>query len=535
MIITEIIELIKENKKTAQWVLDARENSKVLKALKYGENFHEVLINRMEHIEESKRALARKKYSKDVRDLFYRVYETRDNVFFAEGGDEHYEVEGTRKEAISDKLNNFKGRKSIDSFLFNNLFQLSDVDPNGVIFMEYETNDEKINVYPTYKSIQDIRVYKSNDITADYILFEPIEDLSRKAKQWRFVDNIQDLIINELNGKFEIDEEKSFEHGFGRCPSVILSPIEKIGTETRLSWLFFIQQLAETYAIDESVMTLYKRLQGFPKHWRYKQECKKCKGTGKVDGESCSCNSKNDVTDDIIINPPKDKEMDIILAPNLSGWISPDLETLKWMQENKLSLEEIIYKTVWGVTKEKTAGGDETATGRFIDVQPVINRLNVFSKFVDDVKNELADLTINLIDPLKNKDEKIYTSKMGKRFILESYDTLIAKYNEAKEKQSSVVILDKLLSEIISSRYKSDPNMRLIESNKLSIEPYPHLTIEQVLTIFGEVEAKRKGLFHEWAKTQDFIYATEEDFNKWFNEKIKEYGSTANTETGQTV
>ena len=82
----EIIKLIKGNLQLDLWVKDARDKSLELRALKYGENFHELLINKIEHIENSERALARTKYSYDVRDLFERVMQPRQNVFSADGG-----------------------------------------------------------------------------------------------------------------------------------------------------------------------------------------------------------------------------------------------------------------------------------------------------------------------------------------------------------------------------------------------------------------------------------------------------------------
>ena len=64
----EVIEFVKvHSKKTLKWISDARKEHETLKALVFGENFHKELITRIEKIESEDRAIARKKYSKNIR------------------------------------------------------------------------------------------------------------------------------------------------------------------------------------------------------------------------------------------------------------------------------------------------------------------------------------------------------------------------------------------------------------------------------------------------------------------------------------
>ena len=53
---------IERNKETPAWILEARENHTMLKALVEGENFENILIKRIEFLEDDDKALARKKY-----------------------------------------------------------------------------------------------------------------------------------------------------------------------------------------------------------------------------------------------------------------------------------------------------------------------------------------------------------------------------------------------------------------------------------------------------------------------------------------
>ena len=89
----EIKDLLKiHSEKTEQWVKDSRISSRTLKALVTGEGFHEELVDRIEHIESIDRANVRKKYSKDIRDLFNRVMKKRQNVFDANGGSDNIQI-----------------------------------------------------------------------------------------------------------------------------------------------------------------------------------------------------------------------------------------------------------------------------------------------------------------------------------------------------------------------------------------------------------------------------------------------------------
>ena len=70
-----VIQEVQKHQSTEQWVRDARERSKELKALVNGDGFSELLIQKIEKIESNDRSVARKKYSKDMRDVFFIFYQ----------------------------------------------------------------------------------------------------------------------------------------------------------------------------------------------------------------------------------------------------------------------------------------------------------------------------------------------------------------------------------------------------------------------------------------------------------------------------
>lgn len=537
----EIKELLKiHSENTEQWIHDAREQNTTLKALITGEGFHEELINRIEHLESEDRANVRRKYSKDIRDLFSRTMTKRQNVFDANGGSENNQIKNdTIKNLLKERLSNFKSNKSLFAYLSEQYFQLSDIDPNGIDMLEYEQIDEEFDLYPTYKSIYDIRYYKAKGQLVDYIIFEPKVNQETSVKSWRVVDDVTDWTFTEVQGQFILNEDKTFEHPFGQVPCVILSEKEVVGSQLRLSSVHDITELAKNYARDKSILTIYKFQKGIPIHWRYSSKCKSCAGLRKTGDKACTtCNGKGyplkaDVSDiHMIPIPERDQPF---LGDKVAGFSSPDLETWKQYKEDIKDAELIIEDTIWGTDKtHKSEFNNETATGRYIDIQPITNKLNSYSDTVEYVYNTFANWTLNFVDQTKVKTENIYHRSFGRRYIIESPDVLLEKYGKAKENGDNNTILDKLMEELILSKYKSDPYMQSLMLKKMEVEPYIHLAVKDVNEMFGRIEANKKVLFPKFWQQCDKDKTSEQLESEWmeyFNNKntIKDESSTIST------
>jgi hypothetical protein len=224
------------------------------------------------------------------------------------------------------------------------------------------------------------------------------------------------------------------------------------------------------------------------------------------DNETCiPCNGKghlrrNDVTDVSIIDLPRDDQSPII-TPNVEGFVSPDLDTWARMNEDLADSEDLIESTMWGTTRVKE-GTNETATGRFLDVQPIMVKLDSFADNVEWVHNKLAHFVESWLlgSP---KDTFEFHITYGRRFIIESPDSILEKYTESREKGDNNTILDKLLSEYILSKYQSNPIMLEEMQKKRQVEPYVHQSIDQVNNIFGAEEAHKKVTFVDFWEQAD--------------------------------
>ncbi len=532
--VDEVIQAIKTYEVAPNWVKVARVNSAKLNALVTGKDFDKLLIERIEHIESDARKQARKKYSKDIRDVSARILQPRKNVFSASGGTNKNEIATqTNRDKFDAMMTEFKGQKSIKHYLSENYFQLLDIDPNGIIFMEYEGDKD---IYPTYKAIKDIRYYKSNGQLTEVVIFEPTDQKDVNGtpyKEWRVVDDVTDWRIKQIGTTYTLIEDKTFPHPFGMPPAIILSERTIVGEEVRLSTINDIVNKLEDYARDTSVLTIYKFQNGFPIHFRYKQTCKSCKGTGKTGtkGQETACkrcnggSKKNDVTDIIEIETPRDKD-DPVLANDLAGFISPDLATWTQYKEELKDFEDTMDSTYWG-TRRITEATNETATGRFIDVQPVINKLSYLSNMVEWAHNQMAYFVEDWVNGSPVEKTQVQFT-YGKRFIIESADTIMDKYDEARNSGANTTILDKLLDEYLLAKYQNNLTNLTIAQKKRKVEPYIHQSITEVDNIFGAKEANKKVLFVDFWEdgTVDKSKSVDEIQNE-FDEYVREYNKGA--------
>ena len=527
--VEEVVEFIEYNQHVKPWVATAREYSVRLRALVDGKGFHEELIHQIEKIESSKRAEVRKKYSKDIRSLFKRLTNARSNVFQANGGSVELNISSeSLKEQISESLATFKGQKSIHQYLSENLFQLADIDPSGLIFIEYSSMDGEImDIYPTYKSIQDIRTYKAYGQQVKLILFEP--EPIPNGLSWRVVDAEREWCVKQYGKSYEVDEDKTYEHPFGDVPAVVLGEREEVGEKYRLSWFDKVIPDAEMYALKTSVRTIYEIQKGFPLHWRMKMKHRGEVGVKRTgQGIDASHDLKgvvnsNDVSD--VIDVPQPREGDPTIS-NYAGYISPDIDYLEYSTKSIREKEESMFTTLWGTTKEKDSKGGETATGRYIDLQPVHNELNNLTDIAEYVQNTLANFVVKAYDRTSN-DENKYIYVAGRRFLIESVDSVLERYDKSRKDDLPSAILDKLLEEWVLTKYKTDPSMQNQMMKKIRLEPYVHLSTMDVSKMFGPEEAYKKVLFNDWWKKEADYSKDYETLQNEFNLKIEQNDSSS--------
>jgi hypothetical protein len=516
----QAIAYIEANKQPNNEIKIGREMQKELTALVEGDGFKDLLINRIEKIEGQDKSIARKKYSRSIVDLFERLLLPISNVYNSTGGSKFYEITSeTLKAKFFDLITNVRGGKTIQGYVEETATQLYHIDPNGLIFMEYDSDKW---IKPVYKPTTSILSYEYTGQQVDVVLFEP--EKTENGLLYRLVDGKKDYTFLLSGERYILIEDKTFEHPFNGVPAIIISNIEKVNANIRLSPISKVTELAKEYARDQSIKTIYKFLNGFPIHWRYVTQCRDCHGAKKTGEGTCkTCDGhgyykSKDVTDMVTLPVPEGDQPK--LAPDIAGHINPSIEVWDKYDNEIDMLEKVANKTIWG--SFMVEGQNETATGRWIDVQPVINKLNKYSDWAEFVEFKMSQWYYQWLNP--NSTDIIAAISYGRRFIVDSQDVILDKYKEAKEKGANASVLDKLLTEYITSKYKNDGRGLREELLKLRLEPHVHLSIIETNDVFGRNEANKKSLFSKWWKSLDMDDKIKDadqlskDFDKWFEE-----------------
>lgn len=521
--------ILQANIRPSQSIIKARQTNKELEALVLGVDFHELLI-KIEHKEDDQKANVRRKYARSMQDVFERIMRPLDNVYSATGGSKTYTVPSP---IVIEQITQINKGQTLESWLHQNWLKTSITDPAGVTMLEYKDNKS----YPTYKNIHTIRAYKSYGQQLEWIMFEPTKIGSDMYV--RFIDDEFDYMYKQMGSVFTLDEEKTFKHPYGYCPCVINSALVALDGITRLSAFDNVVLIAKEYLRDLSVKSLYKFLHGFPIFWRYAVQCKKCSGSGKHgDGKCPDCDGhgfyvKRDVTDAVILAAPESND-DVKLAPDIAGFIAPELETWRKYDSELDMAEKLMHNTIWGTTVKDEESS--TATGRYIDVQPVINSLHAWADVAEYVEWWLSELQANFYVPTKRKDVSVVQIMYGRNYIIESPTALLQRYHEAKTNNDTTAVLDQLMKEWITAKYKNNPQTLNEELKRIQVEPYIHYTVDQVQKVFGDDEAQEKMMFSRfWVtankeKTPEQLYV---DFYSWI-EKQEDYIGYKK-ETGEAV
>ena len=513
----QIVEIIKEGR--PDWVSEAIKEHKRLNVHINGKHTA-AYLDAIDNIENSKQLALRKKYLTTNRHIFANISRPIDKVFSAKGGGNIYNLNTESKEKkLTDRLSNIRHGKTIRRWIKDIQANKYYTDPSGLVFFEWN----KDKTYPTIKSIKAIHNYESNGRTLEWVLFEPIEDEETKAKIYRFVDDKFDYTISYKDDQYTIIENETYINPFKEVPAIINSDIICSDLTHNESPFEIIISLADHYLRTGTIKNINEFLHGYPIFWRYATDCQACNGTGYIEGNkcpSCSGSGKNlnkDISDVIQIERPgKD---DPILTPNLAGYVTPPIEGIQDMRLEQENLTSAMELTVWGSKMSKDAE-NETATAAFLNVQPVNERLNGFSDAFEDMEKKMTDL-VGLFYL------KTYTGSSisyGRRYLIESPDTIWGKYEKARKEGVSKVALDYLLLQFYQSEYNNDIENLTVMQKSIKLEPFIHKTDEELNKLpVADEDKKAKLYFNEWFKqlaTIDLLTKDISDLAKLFTEYL---------------
>ena len=142
-------------------------------------------------------------------------------------------------------------------------------------------------------------------------------------------------------------------------------------------------------------------------------------------------------------------------------------------------------------------GGDaKTATEIVDEMQPQADRLHVFSEMAEAREKFLIDCTIKI------EIQRTYPGcslAYGRRYMIEQPDAIWEKYSKSRQTGAPQNVLDELLNEYFEAKYVSDRMGLAIAQKLMYVEPFVHLSIQQLQTLKpSEEDYKAKLYYSEW-------------------------------------
>jgi len=521
----EIIQIIELG--IPDWVKQAEKEHKRLNVHINGKHTA-AYLDTIDTIENANQLDLRKKFLTTNRHLFTNLARPIDKVFSAKGGGNIYNLNTDAKdELLRKKLSNIRHGKSVRKWIKDIQANKYYTDSAGLVFLEWD----KKKTYPTIKSISSIQNYESDGRELEWLLFRPEKEIIAGKESgnllYRFVDDAKDYLIKESNGQYNIIEDNTYNNPFKRVPAIINSDIVNSDLTYNESPFEVVVSLADHYLRTGTIKNLNEFLHGYPIFWRYLTDCKVCKGTGLIDGNTCSqCNGsgKNlskDITDIIQVDRPEAGEP--VLTPDLAGYVTPDIASWQEMRTEQQFIQELSELTMWGSKMVKDAN-NETATAAFLNVQPVNDRLNSFSDAFEDMEKKMVDL----IGMFYLKTYEGSSISYGRRYLVELPETIWNKYEKARKEGVSKIALDYLLLQFYQSEYSNDIQSLVIAQKGIKLEPFIHKTDEELIKLpVSNDDKKAKVYFNEWFKTIPVI----DLLSKEVQELEKLYKEYLNTKT----
>ena len=519
------IKLILENKPNATLISKAIDKSNIYKRHTTGEGAEDYLqeIEGYENI--TQRDLRRKLFTSN-KSVFSKCLKHLDRVFTAKGGFTSYNLSDNQTNTIKNALNNVNGGLSLNDYLFSKTKMDYINDPNGIILIETE-QDGSLSI--DFKSSDTIFDYQKNGNRLEYIIFNPKINTEKNTQTYRVIDDAFDYDIVVSKDSVIIDPENIFVNQFGYVPAYIVGnecSQEEVYPQSQIklfdSFISNTTEVADEVLWQNSVRIIHTLSHGYSKYWEYAQSCVYCKGSGYIptdDGETeCpSCfgtgvNQRTKPSDKIVLSVPTDRE-DTVIAPNIAGFVSPDMEIWRQYNSDLKDLRDDIYEVIWGTAfvSEK----NETATGRFIDTQPISDRLNVARKAFQNITQFVIDSYGVYLFSNPSYESSV---SLGDRYFIESSDEILRIIIDSSDKPIPVLLKNKLTIKYLESEYQSN-SFELQKSLKLaSVEPLPYLTPEQILVAnVSESDKQQQYYFHQWINEInefDIITKTEEQLKQ---------------------
>lgn len=525
-------------------------------------------LEKLDGYETNAQKILREKLVKTNRSLFSFILRPMDKIFTAKGGSVNYNLPKEKIEIIKTGISDVADGLDIKKYLKKIVKKHYIIDPNAVLFIDIDKDGMlETHIITSHQ----IFWYENKGNKVKAIIFEPYQkkftpeeekvfkDISDgRLKQekdklyYRVIDQKTDRIFVK-DGNTVYLQDDVLDNYFGFVPAIILGDEKSTNEDIFESFITDIIDDADELLRDISVEIVHKLAHAYPRYWSYAQACTMCSGEGQIttitdasadpptyEQSTCpSCGGEGHKTrtnpdDEMVLQVPESGEP--VLAPNVAGFVQPDLGTMEFYSKSSEKKRNSMFQSVWGTTYEQ-GGKRETATGRFLDAQPVQDRLRDSSDTFSKLHKFMLDCYGKVLLREKNYQSSV---SYGMRYILESPDDILDKLVEvSRENVCDVVKLDQT-NKYIEAEYQNDP-IELLKRKKLcKIEPFPTMTPKQISEIewISEDDKKKKLYFSEWSMSlseEKLIFLSEEQLKAELNNYISSKTIIKTITNGTTI
>ena len=465
------------------------------------------------------------------------VYRELERVFYSRNSSSSYQF--TDSELAEDWADYRKNKLKEPEIWKTTGWRRMQVSPNSILIVDLPSVQSSSRPEPYFywleiDAVIDYKLIDKNNCSFDWLIFKQPEN--RIAV---FDDSA--IRVYQLNDKNEVQSlVTESKHNLGFCPArffwsvqlneknseIKKNPITK--ELSNLDWYLF-------FSLSKRHLDLYAP---YPIYSAYEADCnfennetgdycdggflRNAKGEYKLlnDGsiEKCPCCSEKRIA-----GPGSFLEVPI---PNQAEGISDmrnpvqittiDKESLEYNVDECVRLKnEIIVSTVGsgGTVSEKEAINETQVAANFESKTSVLNALKTnfeaAQKFIEDT-----------ICKLRYGDAFISSSiNWGSEFYVFTVAELYAKYRQAKDNGASSAELDALSQQILEVEYRNDPLVLQRMLILKQLEPYPHKTLDEVISLY------EKGLLDDKLVQLKINFATYIDKFERENINIIEFAS----------
>ena len=515
------IQEILENPKSYKEIHKALEIQRQQRLHVTGHGYHDWWLKRVINLE-SERAYEIKKeicaittprMMEAVKKQYYKIFRAKGRVF-------NYNLNETQRNFFNDKLSDVCHGLSMDDVMqviwHDGMFE----DQHALIGVELEAEEDLKNgeaepyivIYPT-QEIHDICI-EGGEI--EYLVLKTtVEKLGIKIDALRFIDEYVDSVYIKEGSRWVINIKEdglpdSLQNEFGKVPFIQLSNTYT----TMFSWFLknspitnVLSDLKKYLSISDDHYLTVKYHQ-HPLFYSYPVTCPTCNGSKEIEkqqmfaeetlinaGENLgsqtmdcgTCNAqgvvphwKRDITQGItlpIVEAYETNGFPQALAP--AGYVAPPIEALEDQRKELAEIERAIEKGVLGIEGifDRTSGGNETATGRELDMQPLIDTLSSYSANAESVRKFLTDLLGKIYFGANWNGCEIF---YGRKYFVRSEDNIMRELEQARKSGATISYLKELQDELTYIRFERNPEALSQAMILNEIEPFNGYTFTEM-------------------------------------------------------